>query len=361
MALPGSAANKRLRYAVQTIRTMAELDHTASTWQRLAAGRNAVLDFPYARAWAAGLGARQRLCVLTAGRSETMALAPLVSERGAAGWLTMLAAEMYEIMDFLYANDDAAAELARAIVNTGRPLDLKRISADSPIIAALESAYRGRGIIRLQATAGSPWIALDESWCEPEMRLEAGRRSDLRRAKRQAEKIGTVETAIVTPTPAQLPQLMKEAFQVEAAGWKGAHGTALETDPVRGAFFGAMRRLPAPTERCACACCVLRRSRPPCRSLWKAVAGSIYSVPAMMSSSPVVRQAYCLPRKAFATPRAAGCIPTNLTAMLSRGPRFGPNWRTDAAPCAPIRSARAAHWHCAWMAAASPCGNCGRG
>ena len=237
VAIAGSTANARVRRGVQTIRTPADLDRIASAWERLAADRNPVSDFAYARAWAAGLGDAQQLSAMTAGDTETLAIAPLVINRGGAGWLTLLAAEMYEIMDFVYTDESAVSELARAIVRTGRPLDLKRIPADAPVVAAIEAAYRGRGILRRRPAGGSPWIPLDDSWAEPEIRLEAGRRSDLRRAKRHAEKMGAVETAIIAPTRAELPQLLEEAFQVEAAGWKGAHGTALAADPVRGAFF----------------------------------------------------------------------------------------------------------------------------
>jgi CelD/BcsL family acetyltransferase involved in cellulose biosynthesis len=237
MAIAGSPANVRVHRGVQTIRTLAELDRIESAWERLAADRNPVTDFAYARAWAAGLSSSQGLSVLTAGDPETLAIAPLVIHRGAAGWLTVLGAEMYEIMDFPYADEIAVSELARAILRTGRPLDLKRISADSPAVAAIEAAYRGRGVAWRRPVGGSPWIPLDDSWSEPEMRLEAGRRSDLRRARRHAEKMGAVETAIIAPTHTELPQLLDEAFQVEAAGWKGADGTALSTDPLRGAFF----------------------------------------------------------------------------------------------------------------------------
>jgi CelD/BcsL family acetyltransferase involved in cellulose biosynthesis len=230
--------------------SVAELDRIELAWERLAADCNPVTGFAYARAWAAGLDGAQRLNVMVAGGADARAIAPLVINRD-GGWLTLLAAEMYEILDFPHADEDAVWELARAIVRTGRPLDLKRIPAGSPAVAAIEAAYRGRGIVRRKPVGGSPWIPLDESWVEPEMRLEAGRRSDLRRARRQAEKIGAVRVEIVTPAPAQLPQLLEEAFQVEAAGWKGAHGTALAIDPVRGDFF---RRY---TER-ACAQGVLR-------------------------------------------------------------------------------------------------------
>jgi CelD/BcsL family acetyltransferase involved in cellulose biosynthesis len=237
VAITGIPAHAGVRRDVQMARTLAEFDRLESAWERLAADRNPVSDFAYARAWAAGLSSAQRLSVLTAGGPETLAIAPLVINRAGAGWLTLLAGEMYEIMDFPHADETALSELARAIVRTGRPLNLKRIPADAPAIVALEGAYRGRGVVRRRPAGGSPWIPLDDSWTEPEQRLEAGRRSDLRRARRHAEKMGMVEAAIVTPTRAQLPQLLAEAFQVEAAGWKGARGTALETDPVRGDFF----------------------------------------------------------------------------------------------------------------------------
>jgi CelD/BcsL family acetyltransferase involved in cellulose biosynthesis len=237
LVIAPSVAPVRVRGGLQTIRTLTDLDRIESAWERLAADRNPVSDFAYARAWAAGLDERQRLSVLTTGGPEPSAIAPLAMNHGAAGWLTLLAAEMYEIMDFPCADESALSELARAIVRTGRPLELKRIPAGAPLVTAIENAYRAHGVVRRQPVGGSPWIPLDESWIEPEMRLETGRRSDLRRARRLAEKMGTVEAAIVAPSLAQLPQLLEEASQVEAAGWKGAHGTALAADPVRGAFF----------------------------------------------------------------------------------------------------------------------------
>ena len=237
MAIAASPPQVRACSGVQTIRTPAELDRLEGVWERLAAHGSPVSDFGYACAWAEGLQDGQRLHILTAGGAEAQAIAPLVTNRDPAGWLTLLAAEMYEIMDFPNASENAVSELSRAIVRSGRPLELKRIPSNSPAVAALEAAYRGRGVVRRQPVGGSPWIPLDESWAQPEMRLEAGRRSDLRRARRHAEKMGAVAVEIVTPAGADLPYLLGEAFQVETAGWKGAHGTALAVDPVRGAFF----------------------------------------------------------------------------------------------------------------------------
>ncbi len=237
IAAGASLARTGKRGGVRTLRTLAEMKTLAAAWESLAAGRNPVIDFAYGYAWAAGMSDDRRPFVMAAGEPDTLAIAPLVAQRGAAGWLSVLAAEMYEIMDFPHASSEAVSELARAIVRTGRPLELKRVHAESPVVAALQEAYRGRGIVRLKATGGSPWIPLDESWNEPESHLESGRRSDLRRARRNAEKLGVVETAVIVPERANLGVLMEEAFQVEAAGWKGAHGTALAADAQRGSFF----------------------------------------------------------------------------------------------------------------------------
>jgi CelD/BcsL family acetyltransferase involved in cellulose biosynthesis len=237
----------------RVVRTLAELDTYGPMWDRLAPGAgNPVADFAYRRAWAGGLGDGQRLNVLVA----EGAIAPLVANRRGAGWLTLLGAEMYEPMDFLYQDEAGAQALARAVAETGRPLFLQRIPAGSPVAEALQTAFRGRGIVLRRPAAGTPWIPLDASWTEPESHLNSRRRSDLRRARRTAEKAGRLEIDITAPRPADVEALIEEAFRVEAAGWKGAHGTALATDPVRGAFFH--RYAQAASERGILRMCFLR-------------------------------------------------------------------------------------------------------
>jgi CelD/BcsL family acetyltransferase involved in cellulose biosynthesis len=114
---------------------------------------------------------------------------------------------------------------------------LPRVPADSPSVAALCTAYRGRGVVRTIPTTGYPFLQLDPGWQEPERKFNAGRRSDFRRARRHAETRGTLCFEVLSPTPAQLQPLLDEAWRVEASGWKGQNGSALLCDPLRGAFF----------------------------------------------------------------------------------------------------------------------------
>jgi CelD/BcsL family acetyltransferase involved in cellulose biosynthesis len=253
------ASGRSLRGGVElhAVRTLAELDRIEPLWERLApAAGNPVADFAYRRAWAAGLEPAQQLSVLVAESAGAAAIAPLVVNRGGGGWLTLLAAEMYEILDFLYGDEVALRALARAVAQTGRPLFLQRVPADSPAVGAIRAAYRGQGVVLKRPARGAPYIPLDPSWAEPETHLNSGRRSDLRRARRSAEKSGRVEIEILTPDPALVPALVEEAFRVEAAGWKGAKGSALAADPVRGPFF--LRYARTASERGILRMCFLR-------------------------------------------------------------------------------------------------------
>ncbi len=222
--------------AVKFIRDIPELDAHESQWNGLTLARgNPIADFDFNRSFAAVLETDQQLNVLTVGSPHLSGIAPLILSRRRL--LTLLAAEMYEIQDFLYNDPSAAYDLACALSRIPYPLYLNRIAADSPTVAAIQKAYRRRGVVVIRKGAGSPWIPLDDSWLEPESQLNSGRRSDLRRARRNAEKVGPVSAEIIAPEPERLSVLVDEAFRVEAAGWKGAEGTALAKDPIRGTFF----------------------------------------------------------------------------------------------------------------------------
>ncbi|TLZ65085.1 MAG: GNAT family N-acetyltransferase, partial [Methanobacteriota archaeon] len=122
-------------------------------------------------------------------------------------------------------------------VHSGLPLRFWRVPADSPVVEALKNAYRGRGIVRCQPTAGVPSLPLDESWTEPERHLDKRRRSNLRRARRIAEGLGPVTAEILSPKPHEVGPLLDEAYALEEAGWKGRSGIPLARAPLTGTFF----------------------------------------------------------------------------------------------------------------------------
>jgi CelD/BcsL family acetyltransferase involved in cellulose biosynthesis len=145
--------------------------------------------------------------------------------------------ELREPMDLLAEDAAALDRLAERLVEVGYPLRLERLSASSPTIAALERACRGRASLWVRPQPACPFIALDNSWRDPLAHLNAGRRSDWRRARRRAETLGPVETQILAPRPSELGDLLDLALQVEAKSWKGQAGSALACDDQRASFY----------------------------------------------------------------------------------------------------------------------------
>ena len=140
-------------------------------------------------------------------------------------------------MDFAAADDHARAELCSRLARLDHPIRIERMPADSPTVAALERAFRRPGLLVRRPVGSYPVVQLDPSWHEPESHLNAGRRSDMRRALRRAQQLGTVRFDLTPPTAAELPARLEQALVVEAAGWKSTEGTAMLVDPQCGRFF----------------------------------------------------------------------------------------------------------------------------
>ncbi|HLZ50689.1 MAG TPA: GNAT family N-acetyltransferase [Candidatus Acidoferrum sp.] len=170
--------------------------------------------------------------------SRTGAIAPLFRAKGPFGRLEHLGVSVLrEPTDLVYSDAVALKNLANALVKQGSPLFLDRIPADSPTIAAIQEAYSGRGLVLLRPAHPYPRILLHEGWRQPEGQLNSGRRADLRRAARTAEKIGPLSYQILSPCPSQLAPILEEALEVEAANWKGNEGSAIARDHLRGPFY----------------------------------------------------------------------------------------------------------------------------
>lgn len=166
------------------------------------------------------------------------AIAPLVRLYGGTRRLEHLGVKyIHEPADFLYSDAAALKMLASTLVELGSPLFLERLPADSPTIVAIQDAFQGRGKVFLRPGKPYPRIALNEDWEEPGSQLNSGRRSDLRRAIRNAEKMGLLRYEVLSPTPGELAPLLEEAFEVEAANWKGREGSAVARDTLRGEFY----------------------------------------------------------------------------------------------------------------------------
>ena len=185
------------------------------------------------------------LCVfVTRERGVPTALAPFTVSPGAGGLLCMPGGRLGEPYDVGWADARSLQSLAGAIAGSGRPLYLERVMADSPFVAALSRAYRGRGIVRIRPRQPYPYIDCEGGEAGVIAALSSSLRSDLRRARRLAERNGSVSFEVSSPrSPRELASAWCEALSVESDGWKGRQASALSlNDRIRPIYEKYARR-----------------------------------------------------------------------------------------------------------------------
>jgi hypothetical protein len=173
-----------------------------------------------------------------AGPAGVEAMLPLCRAPGwFSRWRMPGAQEVFEPLDAVCRDAEAAGRLARLLAADGRPVELARIPAASSLVPALKAALKGRGRLSVRPATATPTIALGPEWRDPESRFSSRRRSDFRRAARRAAEFGEVHCEMLAPTPGEFGPLFDQAIAVEAKSWKREAGTAIACDPAKEAFF----------------------------------------------------------------------------------------------------------------------------
>lgn len=222
--------------------------HLVEAWRRLEpAAALPTQSHAFAAALADTLLSDQSIHIVHVPQADGIAaLLPLARDAGPfARWRMIGEREIFESTDALLRDPAAARPLAEAIARQSRAVDLDRIPADSPLIPALETAMRGRGLVLVRPAIPSPTIALDQGWIDPASRFNSGRRSDFRRAARKAEEIGAVAFEMRAPGPDEFDALFAQAIAVELRSWKREAGSALAVDQNKALFFRAFFRAAA--------------------------------------------------------------------------------------------------------------------
>jgi CelD/BcsL family acetyltransferase involved in cellulose biosynthesis len=237
---PADRAASALAPRALTFESFCGEDKLVSAWRRLEEHSSLPMQsHAFASALADTLLAERDIKVFFVPRGdEIAALLPLCREPGKLARWTMLGAhEVCEPGDALCRNPEAARLLAEAMVADGRALEVDRLPAGSPLIAALRSAMRGKGWVSVRPATPTPTISLDSRWKDPPACFNSGRRSDFRRAARRAGEHGEVTFEILSPEPAEFDALFDEAVGVELRSWKREAGTAIAADRTKESCF----------------------------------------------------------------------------------------------------------------------------
>lgn len=255
--------------AVEELHDRGAIGALSSEWERLraevaAAGgsRGPFLSANWFAVYAASLARGRELKLLIAHRAGSVCgILPLYAERRAlagvpARVLRSLSDDHSQRFDLLCDGDDAA----RALLDHLRrdkswdALELRDVPVDAPSGAArLTAAARLAGLPTAEWPAmRSPWMGL-ENLNGGSKNGRAKFRANLRRRRKklEAEHGPIALERIDGKDRAALRVALDDGFRLEAAGWKGAAGTAIACDAALSARYAALAGAFAALDRLA--------------------------------------------------------------------------------------------------------------
>lgn len=198
------------------------------------------------RVWSSNFAPGARLVVLTA-RDRALRLVaalPLLQETGLvcglpARQLVATANAHSCRFDMIAADPRAAARafLAHLLARPGwdllRLIDVPEGGAAWQIYAAAEAQGLPVGIWESQR---SPYLRLPSTYAELLSRMSSHFKANLRRRRRQLEKLGRLSVERITDAAA-LEAGLQAGFRLERSGWKGRQGTAITQDEKTHGFY----------------------------------------------------------------------------------------------------------------------------
>src|ERR1051325_7668112 len=154
--------------SVRIVQEFGAIDHEAQSWSLLDAESNSPMhQYGGVKACSSAFTGcdRLQLIVIGAEAGQAAAIGPLIVRGRHLDRVECLGVdELYEPTDFPHSDATSLQALIRTLLEFRRPLLLRRILADSPVLAALREAYRSQGALITRRATGYPWIELDASW-----------------------------------------------------------------------------------------------------------------------------------------------------------------------------------------------------
>ena len=251
--VPEEYAARGLR--VELINDLAELAHHADAWDELALTapqRLPMLSHAWIASWLEHevLPHKRWWCALAYEGERLVGVLPVVvsphrmfglrwpllrtsRSNSRAGDVLMVSGRESAILPALLA------ALERAVPGC-LGVELWGVRDNSPTLAAIARGLPGRVVVRTLHSAGS-YIDTTVSHDEFFKSLGASHRKHLRSATNRLDKLPAVVTQTLADE-ATAEMHLQRFLALEAAGWKGQHGTAIASSPIQTAFYRALVR-----------------------------------------------------------------------------------------------------------------------
>ena len=245
-----ASAPSRLPYRVEALEGRPAFDALRDEWNALL--ERGPVDHPFVRhewiaAWLDAFAPAGRLRVLAARGPDgaPAGFAPLLEVRDRGAIRLVAPANDHSCRGEWALGPDAAGAVAALWAHLRDRLRwdvllLRDLPRDGPTSALLEPLARAdRHLTGRWESLQTPYLTLG---CEPvEARLSSKFRANLRRRARRLGELGAVALRREDGR-GDLEGALGEFLALEAAGWKGARGTAIAAEPARARFYTRVAR-----------------------------------------------------------------------------------------------------------------------
>lgn len=234
---------------LEIVSTAAEFQAVKDPWNALADEmRNPLLRHEFHAACFQTYDDVYQLAVFVVRRNGAVtALAPLHLARYAGvRRLETMGRRIGEPSGFLARDGHSLRTLFNGLAKHGLPMLLSRLESGSLEAELLQEPLGGRpfghvasagAFARVTDSGDLTRVPLGCSFTELERRMSSGRRSDLRRYRRRAERLGTVEFEALSPTVEEASGPLREVFRIETSGWKKRSRTGILSDSYTETFY----------------------------------------------------------------------------------------------------------------------------
>ena len=190
-------------------------------------------------AWWKAFGDGSLRIVVTRGEEGRLTgVLPLYERRG-----TLSSTTNWHTPEFgaVAASGDAGELIEGALSSRPRRIALAWLDEGKPGYLECARVARAQGYRLLARTIErSPYIDTSVDWDGYEAGLSTKLLRELRRRRRRLESRGELAFEVTGGEDSRLDELLAEGFRIEAAGWKGERGQAIDSQPTTREFYRAV-------------------------------------------------------------------------------------------------------------------------
>ena len=228
-------------YQIEIVEDFTSLQNLKKEWDELAPPRDVEpwQSFSWSEAAATAYNKNDVLRIITVRKDKRLvAITPLVVKPSAQPLspfrVDFLGGEELKEPNRFLSLDPIATNLLMDTIVTEHlyPLRLSRLPDDTDLLNSLMMKLANAGWVTRYMRLPYPYLDLGPN------PLKKSLREDLKRARRKAEAQGKVRAeAVSAANEEELLSHLREAFRIEASGWKGRDGTAILSSEARKNFF----------------------------------------------------------------------------------------------------------------------------